>query len=158
MKRRAFLWASVAAGLMAGGAAFGQETKQTYTIGFSQCNSAEPWRANMDASVKAAAGEHANIKLISKDAQNDRTRQMSHVKEFVTQKVDAIIISPLDNSLTPAVAEAFDAGVPVIVLDRKVLGEKYTVFIGADNRVIGAEVGKWVVKTLGGKGNVVELK
>jgi ribose transport system substrate-binding protein len=158
MKRRAFLWASVAAGLMAGGAAFGQETKKTYTIGFSQCNSAEPWRANMDASVKAAAGEHANIKLISKDAQNDRTRQMSHVKEFVTQKVDAIIISPLDNSLTPAVAEAFDAGVPVIVLDRKVLGEKYTVFIGADNRVIGAEVGKWVVKTLGGKGNVVELK
>lgn len=139
-------------------ATFAQEAKKTYTIGFSQCNSAEPWRANMDASVKAAAKEHSEIKLISKDAQNDGTRQMSHVKEFITAKVNAIIISPKDDSLTPAVAEAFDAHIPVIVLDRKVLGDKYTIFIGADNKVIGAEVGKWAKKALGGKGNVVELK
>lgn len=158
MKRRAFLWATMAAAVVVAGPVSAQETKKTYTIGYSQCNSAEPWRANMDASVKAAAGEHAEVKLIAKDAQNDRARQMSHVREFMTAKVDAIIISPLDDSLTPAVAEAFDAGVPVIVLDRAVKGEKYTTFIGSDNRVIGAEVGKWVVKTLGGKGNVVELR
>ena len=140
------------------GAGGGTPAGKTYTIGFSQCNSAEPWRAQMDADVKAAAGAHAQIKLIAKDAQNDRARQMSHVKEFVTAKVDALIISPLDTALTTAVAEAFDAGIPVIVLDRAVLGEKYTVFIGADNRVIGAEVGKWVTKAMGGRGNVVELK
>lgn len=137
------------------------KAEKTYTIGFSQCNSAEPWRAQMDADIKAAAkevGGHANLKLIAKDAQNDRARQMSHVKEFITAKVDAIVISPLDTSLTPAVAEAIDAGIPVIVLDRKVLGDKYTTFIGADNRLIGAKVGEWVKKTLGGKGNVVELK
>lgn len=131
---------------------------KSYKIGFSQCNSGEPWRANMDSDIKAAAAKHAEIKLIYKDAQNDRARQMAHVKEFMAQKVDAIIISPLDTSLTPAVGEAFDAGIPVIVLDRKVLGEKYTTFIGADNRVIGAAVGKWVAKALGGKGNVIELK
>ncbi|MEK6703069.1 MAG: substrate-binding domain-containing protein, partial [Planctomycetota bacterium] len=130
------------------GAGGGTPAGKTYTIGFSQCNSAEPWRAQMDADVKAAAGAHAQIKLIAKDAQNDRARQMSHVKEFVTAKVDALIISPLDTALTTAVAEAFDAGIPVIVLDRAVLGEKYTVFIGADNRVIGAEVGKWVTKAM----------
>ncbi|MBW7905931.1 MAG: substrate-binding domain-containing protein [Phycisphaerae bacterium] len=128
------------------------------TIAFSQCNSAEPWRAQMDADIKSEAAKHSNIRLIAKDAQNDRARQMAHVREFITARVDALIISPLDTSLTPAVAEAFDAGIPVIVLDRKVLGDKYTVFIGADNRVIGAEVGKWVVKTLGGKGAVVELR
>lgn len=132
--------------------------KKSRTIGYSQCNSGEPWRAQMDADIKSAARSHSELKLIAKDAQNDRARQMSHVKEFVTAKVDAIIISPLDTSLTPAIAEAFDAGIPVIVLDRKVLGDKYTAFIGADNRVIGAEVGKWVVAALGGKGNVVELK
>jgi ribose transport system substrate-binding protein len=156
MKRRAFMTAGAAGILALASGAAGQEKK--YTIGFSQCNSAEPWRAQMDADVKGAAREFASIKLIPKDAQNDRARQMAHVKEFVNAKVDAIIISPLDTSLTPAVAEAFDAGIPVIVLDRKVLGDKYTMFIGADNRVIGAEVGKWVKKTLGGKGNVVELR
>ncbi len=161
MNRRLIL-VGLAAVLTSGVGALAQgtkaEPKKSYTIGFSQCNSAEPWRAQMDADIKAAAKDHDNIKLIAKDAQNDRARQMSHVKEFVTAKVDAIVISPLDTSLTPAVAEAFDAGIPVIVLDRKVLGDKYTVFIGADNRLIGAEVGKWVVKQLGGKGNVVELK
>jgi ribose transport system substrate-binding protein len=134
------------------------EPKKTYTIGFSQCNSGEPWRAQMDADIKAAAKEHANIKLVAKDAQNDGMRQASQVKEFITAKVDAIIISPKDKDLTPVVAEAFDAGIPVIVLDRKVQGDKYTVFIGADNRLIGAQVGEWVKKNLGGKGNVVELK
>ncbi len=134
-----------------------QPAKQ-YRIGFSQCNSGEPWRAQMDADVRAQAALHPEIKLTAKDASNDRARQMAQVKEFIAAKVDAIIISPLDTSLTPVVAEAFDAGIPVIVLDRKVEGDKYTTFIGADNRVIGAEVGKWVVASLAGKGNVVELK
>lgn len=156
MNRRVFISVGVGAALLAA-SAFAQERK-SYTIGFSQCNSAEPWRAQMDADIKAEAAKHAEIKLVAKDAQNDRARQMAHVREFINAKVDALIISPLDTSLTPAVAEAFDAGVPVIVLDRKVEGDKFTVFIGADNRVIGAEVGKWAVKTLGGKGNVVELK
>jgi ribose transport system substrate-binding protein len=87
------------------------------------------------------------------------------VQEFIAQHVDAIIISPKDTSLTKVVGEAYDAGIPVIILDRKVEGDRYTTFIGADNRKIGAEVGKWAVARLGGKdnpssakGNVVELK
>ena len=51
-----------------------------------------------------------------------------------------------------------DAGIPVIVLDRRVLGDKYTCFIGADNKLIGRAAGAWVAKKLGGSGKVVELK
>jgi ribose transport system substrate-binding protein len=46
----------------------------------------------------------------------------------------------------------------VIVLDREVLGDKYTCFIGADNRRIGRAAGEWIRKTLGGKGRIVELE
>ena len=60
-----------------------------------------------------------------KDAQNDAPRQMAQVKEFLNAKVDCIIISPKDDSLTPAIAEAFDAGIPVIVLDRAVQGAEH---------------------------------
>ena len=134
----------------------GQEYK--WLVGYSQCNRAEPWRQQMDTDIKENAAEHADIKLIMKDAQNEAIQQIAHVKEFITQEVDLLIISPKDTSLSAAVAEAYDAGIPVIVLDRAVDGEKYTCFIGADNRKIGAEVGKWVVEKLGGKGNVVELK
>src|SRR6185436_6347289 len=51
-----------------------------------------------------------------------------------------------------------DAGIPVIVLDRAVLGDKYTCFIGADNVKIGKAAGDWIKQKLGGKGKVVELK
>lgn len=129
-------------------------------IGMSQCNLGEPWRVQMNADVKKAADEHADqLEVIYKDAQNDSLVQRSHVEEFVAQKVDLIIISPKEAApLTEPVAKAFEAGIPVVVLDRAVLGDKYTSFIGADNVKIGREAGKWVAKTLGGKGAIVELK
>ncbi len=60
--------------------------------------------------------------------------------------------------MTEPVAKAVDAGIPVIVLDRAVLGDKYTCFIGADNVQIGNAAGKWIASKLAGKGKVVELK
>jgi ribose transport system substrate-binding protein len=55
------------------------------------------------------------------------------------------------------VAKAVEAGIPVVVLDRALLGEKYTCFIGADNRKIGRAAGEWIKAKLGGQGRVVEL-
>ena len=132
---------------------------QVFTIGMSQCNLGEPWRVQMNADVKNAADKHADIKMIFKDAQNDTLKQRAHVEEFVSAAVDLIIISPKEAApLTEPVAKAVQAGIPVIVLDRRVLGEEYTCFIGADNKLIGREAGKWIAKKLGGKGKVVELK
>jgi ribose transport system substrate-binding protein len=128
-------------------------------IGMSQCNLGEPWRQQMNADVRNAAAAHPGLQVIFKDAQNDSLVQRAHVEEFVSQKVDLIIISPREAAaLTRPVAQAYAAGVPVIVLDRAVLGDKFTCFIGADNRRIGRAAGEWVRKTLGGKGKIVELE
>jgi ribose transport system substrate-binding protein len=128
-------------------------------IGMSQCNLGEPWRQQMNADVRNAAAAHPGLQVIFKDAQNDSLVQRAHVEEFVSQKVDLIIISPREAAaLTRPVAQAYEAGVPVIVLDRAVLGDKFTCFIGADNRAIGRAAGEWIRKTLGGKGRIVELE
>jgi ribose transport system substrate-binding protein len=133
--------------------------KTSYTIGMSQCNLGEPWRVEMNSRIKAAADKHPNLKVVFKDAQNDTLKQRAHVEEFVSAGVDLIIISPKEaQPLTEPVAKAMDAGIPVIVLDRRLLGDKYTCFIGADNKKIGRAAGQWIVKKLGGKGKVVELK
>ena len=125
----------------------------------SQCNLGEPWRVQMNADIRAAAAKHPEVEVIFKDAQNDTLKQRSHVEEFVSAGVDAIIISPKEaQPLTEPVAKAVEAGIPVIVLDRAVLGDKYTCFIGADNRKIGRAAGEWIKARLGGKGKVVELK
>jgi ribose transport system substrate-binding protein len=130
-----------------------------FVIGMSQCNLGEPWRVQMDADIEAAAAaRHPEMKVVFKDAQNDTLKQRAQVEEFVSSKVDLLIISPKEaQPLTEPVARAVDAGIPVIVLDRRLLGDKYTCFIGADNKKIGKAAGQWIVKALGGKGNVVEL-
>lgn len=132
---------------------------KVFTIGMSQCNLGEPWRVQMNADIKAAADKHPNLRVIFKDAQNDTLKQRAHVEEFVSAKVDLLIISPKEAApLTEPVARAMAAGIPVIVLDRRLLGTNYTCFIGADNKKIGRAAGEWIKQTLGGKGKVVELK
>ena len=145
--------------VMVCGLAFSAVAKDKYVIGMSQCNLGEPWRVQMNADVKAAADKHPNLQVIYKDAQNDTLKQRAHVEELVSAGVDLIIISPKEaQPLTQPVEKAMDAKIPVIVLDRRVVGDKYTCFIGADNKKIGKAAGEWIVKALGGKGKVVELK
>ena len=135
------------------------ETQIKWTIGMSQCNLGEPWRVQMNQDIKNEADRHPEIQVIFKDAQNDSLRQRSQIEEFINAGVDLIIVSPKEAApLTPPVADAFESGIPVIVLDRRVLGDKYTCFIGADNKKIGTAAGRWIVERLGGKGEVVELK
>ena len=131
----------------------------TWVIGMSQCNLGEPWRVQMNADIERAAGQHDVLSVVFKDAQNDTLRQRAHVEEFVSAGVDVLIISPKEaNPLTAPVAAAYRAGIPVIVLDRRVLGDEYTCFIGADNTKIGEAAGRWIAEALGGQGKVVELK
>ena len=129
-----------------------------FVIGMSQCNLGEPWRVQMNADIKAAAEKHPEITMKWSDASNKTETQQAQVREFISQGVDLIIISPKEaQPLTAPVAEAIEAKIPVIVLDRKIEGDKFTCFIGGDNELIGREAGKEMIKLLGGKGNVVEL-
>ena len=132
---------------------------KTWVIGMSQCNLGEPWRVQMNADIKAEADKHPEIKMIFKDAQNDVLQQRAQVEEYVSSKIDLLIISPKEaQPLAEPVSKAMAAGIPVIVLDRDIIGQNYTQFIGADNVKIGRAVGQWLVKNYGGKGaKVVEI-
>ena len=135
------------------------ESKARWTIGMSQCNLGEPWRVQMNADIKKAAEAHPELRIIFKDAQNDTLKQRSQMEEFISAGVDLIITSPKESApLTPVVAQAYQDGIPVIVLDRRVLGDQYTCFVGADNVEIGRAAGRFIVEILGGKCKVVELK
>jgi ribose transport system substrate-binding protein len=150
---------TMAAALISSFATPVQTQQPRWTIGMSQCNLGEPWRVQMNADIKRAAEGFSKLKVVFKDAQNDNLRQSAHVEEFVRAGVNLIIISPKEAApLTGPVANAYKKGIPVIVLDRRVLGSEYTCFIGADNKKIGLAAGRWIAKALGGKGNVVELK
>jgi len=145
--------------IMLAACTFTVQAQTKWTIGMSQCNLGEPWRVQMNADLKKAAEEHPEINMIFKDAQNDTLKQCAQIDEFVSAGIDLLIVSPKETQpLTRPVADAFKKGIPVIVLDRRVVGDQYTCFIGADNKIIGTAAGKWIAEKLGGSGNVVELK
>ena len=136
------------------------EKKDKYVIGMSQCNLGEPWRVAMNDQIALAAEKHPEFEVIYADAAQDNSKQIADIENFVQMGVDLIITSPNEATpLTNAVSAAYDAGIPVILLDRKIDGDKYTQFIGADNVDMGRIAGEYVADTLlpdGGK--VCEIK
>ena len=136
------------------------EKKDKYVIGMSQCNLGEPWRVAMNDQIAMAAEKHPEFEVIFADAAQDNSKQIADIENFVQMGVDLIITSPNEATpLTNAVSAAYDAGIPVILPDRKIDGDKYTQFIGADNVDMGRIAGEYVADTLlpdGGK--VCEIK
>ena len=136
------------------------EKMDKYVIGMSQCNLGEPWRVAMNDQIAMAAEKHPEFEVIFADAAQDNSKQIADIENFVQMGVDLIITSPNEATpLTNAVSAAYDAGIPVILLDRKIDGDKYTQFIGADNVDMGRIAGEYIADTLlpdGGK--VCEIK
>ena len=136
------------------------EKKDKYVIGMSQCNLGEPWRVAMNDQIAMAAEKHPEFEVIFADAAQDNSKQIADIENFVQMGVDLIITSRNEATpLTNAVSASYDAGIPVILLDRKIDGDKYTQFIGADNVDMGRIAGEYVADTLlpdGGK--VCEIK
>lgn len=167
--RRRFLGAAAAgAGLTvlggcggSGGGSGGQGSGgDSFLIGMSQANVAEPYREVMNDDIQRAASRVPQFEVQFADAAQDNAKQVSDVENFLTQQVDLLIISPNEAApLTDVVQRVFDQGIPVIVLDRKVNGDAYTTFIGADNFEIGRRAGQYYVETLlPDGGSVAQLK
>ena len=99
------------------------------------------------------------IELITHDAQNQSNIQMAAVENFIAQKVDGILISPLTtDSLVPAIEAAVAAGIPVASVDRKANTDKVLVHVGADNIEGGRAAARHIIEQLGNKGAVIELE
>jgi len=129
-----------------------------YVIGVSLANLTEPWRINMRDEIMAEASRHANLRVVFTDAADSSNRQIQDVNTLLASGIDLLIISPNDTeALTPVIARAYRR-IPVILLDRSVVGFDYTLFIGPDNRLIGKQAGQYVAELLGANGGkVVEI-
>ena len=129
-----------------------------WLIGMSQCTLEEPWRVQMNKDIADAAKAHDNIKVLFKDAQDDPAMQRSQVEELVGQGIDVLLISPKESGpLDRVVRETTKKGVPVIVLDRQVGHQDFTLFIGGKNLEIGRAAGTWVRNKLASDGGKIVI-
>jgi simple sugar transport system substrate-binding protein len=129
-----------------------------YVVGVSMANITEPWRINMRDEIMAEAEHHRNLRIVFTDAADSNARQIQDVRTLLESGIDLLIISPNESeALSPVIAEAYHR-IPVILLDRSVIGFDYTLFIGPDNRLIGKQAGQYVTELLGPKGGkIVEI-
>ena len=128
-----------------------------FRIGVAQCSD-DSWRHKMNDEILREAMFYDGVAVEIRSAGDDNRKQAEDVRYFMDKGVDLLIISANEAApMTPVVEEAYQKGIPVILIDRKILSDKYTAYIGADNYEIGRAVGNYIASSLRGKGNVVEL-
>lgn len=128
-----------------------------FRIGVAQCSD-DSWRHKMNDEILREAMFYDGVSVEIRSAGDDNEKQAEDVHYFIDKGVDLLIISANEAApMTPIVEEAYQAGIPVILVDRKILSDKYTAYISADNYEIGRAVGNYIASRLKGKGNIVEL-
>jgi ABC-type sugar transport system substrate-binding protein/DNA-binding response OmpR family regulator/nitrogen-specific signal transduction histidine kinase len=127
-------------------------------VGFSQAMTTDDWRKQMNSSIKIEASLQPEVELKISDANNNIEKQIDDIERFISNKVDVIIVSPIQSKpLTAVVEKSIKAGIPVLVVDRKIDGEKYTAYLGADNIEIGRIAGRYIVSHSKGSGKIIEI-
>ncbi len=129
---------------------------KTYVIGVSQC-SEDVWREKLNEELRIAALYYNNVDLRISTAYDDVRLQTEQIDRFVDNKVDLLVVAPGQVSISPAIDRAFDRGIPVIIFDRRTRSDKYTAYIGADNKEIGRMMATYLSTSLKGGGRILEI-
>ena len=128
-----------------------------YVIGVSQC-SEDIWRDKLNNELVMSTYQHDNVTLKFASANDNDRLQKQQIEQFIKEGVNLLIVSPNQiHTISSVIDKAYDAGIPVILFDRKTDSRKYTAFIGADNYEAGHEIGYFIGQQLEGKGNIAEI-
>ena len=111
--------------------------ERNFIIGVSQCSDDE-WRSRMNKEIMREALFYPNLKVEIRTAKDNNREQIKDIEEFIANDVNLIVVSPNEaKAITPVVEKAYDRGIPVVLVDRKITSDKYTAFVGGDNYLMG---------------------
>ena len=130
--------------------------KKRYVVGVSQC-SEDVWREKLNEELRIAALYYNDVDLRISSANDDVQMQTEQINKFVDEGVDLLIVAPGQVSISPAIDRAYEKGIPVIIFDRRTRSDKYTAYIGADNKEIGSSMGEYLAGALTDGGRILEL-
>ena len=134
-------------------------TAETYedfiVVGFSQVGAESDWRNANTISMQQALSEANGYRLIIDDAQQKQERQITAIRNFIHQGVDYIVLAPTtEKGWDTVLAEAKDAGIPVIIVDRRIEikdDSLFTCWIGSDFLGEGRDAVHWMDDHFSGK-------
>lgn len=133
-------------------------------VGYSQVGTESVWRLANTESIQRAARK-AGISLYFDDADQQQGRQIEAIRTFIKAGVDVIVLSPVvDSGWDAILMEAKEAGIPVLLSDRRIETEDdglYLTYIGADFMEEGRRAMRWIeanVKPENGTCTIMELQ
>lgn len=138
----------------------GAPAAQAQKIGLSMANQ-ETFLAYMsDALLAHAKTVGANVHM--ETANNDVGTQLNQIQNMIVEKVDAIIVNPVDTEITPKITKlATEAKIPLIYVNRKPVDfdklPPSVAFVASDEKVSGTLEMQEVCRALKGKGNIAVL-
>jgi ribose transport system substrate-binding protein len=131
-----------------------QTNEKTKTIGVSLLTRGHIFYRDLEEGLKSEADKNG-YNLIITSAEWDLGKQISQVEDFISRKVDAIIVCPVDSKgIGSGIAEANRAGIPIFTADIAAEEGKVVSHIASDNVQGGKLAGEYLAKLLNGKGNV----
>jgi ribose transport system substrate-binding protein len=129
---------------------------QRPVIAFAQDTLKNDFRQAQVAEVRDAVAKYPELAFVYADAQGQTSLLIRQIEQFITQKVDVLVIGTNDEqAVVPVISKAYKAGIHVIILDRGIKGHDYSTFINSDNRQIGAMGAEFIAKKLKGQGLVL---
>lgn len=121
-------------------------------VGYSQLGSESVWRTANTNSIEAALTEENGFFLQQKNARQKQENQIKAIRSFISQRVDYIVFSPItEEGWETVLLEADAAGIPVILVDRKISKKQedlYTTRVGTDSYWEGEQAGRWLEQDL----------
>lgn len=127
-------------------------------VGFSNWSRSFEFYVDMEQGLQNVADE-LDIELIVQDPDGDLTKQTQQLENFITRKVDGIIIVPIDSEASgDEVVMVNEAGIPIITLDIAATGGGETLsHIESNNYMGGEKSAEYIAEQLGGKGKVAVI-
>jgi ribose transport system substrate-binding protein len=128
-------------------------------IGVVNYTLSAPYFVGMSKAVQSEASPYKNITVLVNDANGDAAKFTSNVEDMLAKKVQGLILSAGPLEAAPAALAAIKkAGIPVVMVDRKLKGGDYTSWIGPSNFQIGAQDGAYIANRLKGKGTLLIIR
>lgn len=108
-----------------------------YVIGVSQCSDDE-WRRQMNGEIDREALLYSDITIDRSNANDNSDQQIADIEAFIAKGVDLLIVAPNEeDKLIPVIEKAYNAGIPVVLVDRRIASDKFTAYVGGDNYDVG---------------------
>lgn len=129
-------------------------------VGFSQLGSESLWRTANSESIQRTLTKENGFFLEFNNARQKQENQIKAIRGFISQRVDYILFSPVtEDGWETVLQEAKDAGIPVILVDRKASVKDdslYTAWVGSDMEKEGEQAGLWLEEYLKSAGREEE--